>query len=57
MESTPAKTIHKVLLICNDDYDPELADHQALKFYPLPGCRKDIREVRKMLDDSNFDTT
>jgi len=22
----------------------------------LPGCKKDIREVRKMLDNSNFDT-
>jgi hypothetical protein len=23
----------------------------------LPGCKKDIREVRKMLDNSNFDTS
>ena len=56
MESTPVKTIYKALLICNDDYDPALSDNESLKFHPLPGCQKDIREVRKMLDNSNFDT-
>jgi len=57
MESTPVKRIYMTLLISNDDYDPDLTDIADLKFYPLPGCKKDIKEIRKMLDESNFDTT
>ena len=56
MESTPAKVIYKTLLIGNDDYDPGLAEDDELQFHPLPGCQQDLSEMRKMLDESSFDT-